>query len=270
MAVGESPPRCPWKNHIEAQGSTNGRSAGVGGEPTPLGPHAPLRGLARLRANRKGIALIVGFVAAISILAALRLDVVRLGPASVMLPDDALLVSATWYRIRDGDSDNDYYMLLVHVQNRVDSDSILPYAVDVNVSAPGAEHILGWLPMYGDHSQMERVEHRELAAPQVISLELPAGFVSHNGGRDYHFVWNVRGERGLASQPIFREGADFLLDTVVFPQNGTMEAHVDVLLTWYHVNPFQAYPVASRGAETVCYYVPEPGSEGSAPYSPCG
>lgn len=65
-------------------------------------------------------------------------------------------------------------------------------------------------------------------------------------------------------------GRTFSWTGSLFPQNATMEAHVDVLLTWYYVNPFQAYPVAFRGAEAVCYYVPERGSEGSAPYSPCG
>lgn len=219
--------------------------------------------------NRKRVVLLVGLVTLISILALLRLDIVRLGPSSVTLPADALVVTATWYRLSDSNLEHDGYNFLVRVQNRLDSESIFPFSIDVNISAPGAEIILGWRPLAGDHGREETVTMNLHASAERITLELPAGLVHNHGGTTY-FAWSVRGERGLASQPVFRDRADFFLDTVIFPQNATMEAHVEVVLTWYYANPFQAYPMASRKAEALCSYVPEPGSEGSTPQAPCG
>jgi len=205
----------------------------------------------------------------IAVLAALRTDVIRLGPSSVALPAEPFRLTATWYRLADGDPAHDYYMFLVHVQNQVDSTSIVPYAIDVNISTRGGENLGGWLPVGGDHTRMESVgRYIDESPPRTINLELPAGFVNRDDG-GWYFTWHVVGERGLASQPIFRDGVDFLLSIVRFQENATMDVHVDLLLTWYYANPFQAYPVASRPGAAVCHYVPVPGSEGSSPYSPC-
>ncbi|HEX9340229.1 MAG TPA: hypothetical protein VF992_03540 [Thermoplasmata archaeon] len=200
----------------------------------------------------------------------MRADLIRLGPSSVTLPEGAVQVSATWYRQSDGDSAYDYYTFWVHIENRVNSDSIVPYAIEVNISTRGGQTLGGWLPMGGDHGRMERFEWLlDGSSPQTIALELPAGYVNWDDGGAY-FTWSVQGERGLASQAIFQGSADFLLNSVRFAENATMEAHVDALLIWCYATPFQAYPVASRGETATCLYIPDPGSEGSTPYSACG
>lgn len=212
--------------------------------------------------------LFVILVGILAVLAALRTDLVRIGPSSVTLPEQALRLSVTWYRLGDIDPEHDYYRFWIHVQNRVDSDSIVPYAIVVNISAREGETLGGWLPMAGDHDRTQRVQWPLDDSSTVLSLDLPAGYVNRADGTAY-LMWNVQGERGLSSQAIFRDGADFLVDSVRFPENATMEAHVSVLLTWYYTNPFQAYPVASQTGTATCRYVPDPGSEGSRPYSAC-
>lgn len=159
-------------------------------------------------------------------------------------------------------------MFLVHVVNRLGSDSIVPYAIDVNVSTVQGENIGVWLPMGGDHTASELISLTWGGSPPSVTLVLPAGSVNLHVGHSY-FTWNVQGERGFLSQPIFRDSADFFLDSFRFPENASMVAQVDVVLTWYYENPAQAYAMASAAATVVCHYVPGPNSEGTAPYSAC-
>ena len=126
------------------------------------------------------LVILIALVGFLSVLTALRTDVVRLGPSSVALPADALMLSVTWYRFPDIDPTHDYCMFVVHVANRLSSDSIMPYDIDVNVSTVQGENGGIWLPKGGDHTDTEVISQVWGGAPPAVTLVLPAGYVSRH------------------------------------------------------------------------------------------
>ncbi len=212
--------------------------------------------------------LVLGIAASSLILAGIASNLIRLGPATVALPDPPMTLDATWYRIPDADPANDYYAFLVTVTNLVDRADILPFAISLNLTVIGGQAVTGWFPQAGDHARQESLTPEFIDSRPSVTLNQPAGYVNTYNGRSY-FIWTVVGKRGVESQPIFVQSADFYLEGVVFPENATMEVHPEVLVTWYYANALQAYSVADRGAHVVCTYAPTAESEGTAPYSAC-
>lgn len=217
---------------------------------------------------RKQLVVLVVLVGVVGIvLAAIATNLIRLGPTGIALPPGAGAIAALWVRFPDLDPLYDYYAVRVTVENAADTPSVYPYAIAVNLTVIGGEILSSHYPFAGDHLQQERVPLDWGGSPPGMTLNLPAGEVRvHDGGS--YFLWTALGKRGLASQPIFTTSADFYAEFRI-PENATMEAHPDVLLDWYYANALQAYSVATRGANTICYYVPEPGSEGTAGGAPC-
>lgn len=202
------------------------------------------------------------------VLGSIMTNLVRLGPSSVTLPEPPLAISAAWFRFPDGDSAHDYYAILVKVMSLVDTASVYPYRIDVNVTVIGGEGISGWYPMAGDHPSQQQLPLSWGGSPPDMTLNLPAGLVENGHGGSY-MLWTVLGKRGLQSQPIFTSSGDFYVEFAL-PENATLEAHPEVLLEWDYANALQAYPIAVRGTHAVCSYVPTADSEGTAPYGSCG
>ncbi len=214
------------------------------------------------------VLLVAGLSVSGLVIAAVATNLIKLGPSTVRLPDPPLTLDAVWYRVPDIDPEKDYYAILVTVANLADDPNILPYSIVVNVTVIGAQVVSGAFPQAGDHARMDSQTFDYGESRPLVVVDGPAGYVNTYEG-DSYFVWTVVGKRGLESQPVFTASADFYLDTVVLPENVTLEAHPEVLLTWYYANALQAYSVATRGANVVCNYVPPPGSEGTGPYSSC-
>lgn len=223
----------------------------------------------KFRARRFLILAAVGVICVGLFLGLTGADVVRLGPSTVSLDPDALVVTGVWYQQADGDPSFDYYRLGVTVGNGQDDPSIVPFAMVVNVSVEHGDLFLGWWPHAGDRSARESVTLRWSDGTPTVAVRAPAGAVQTRSGEGY-MTWTVAGERGLVRQPLFQESADFFLETVRVPEGSTLRARVEVSVEWYHVNALQAYPVAVRNGLVTCQYDPPPGTEHSSTYAPCG
>lgn len=204
-----------------------------------------------------------------SVWAVLSLDVVRIGPASVVLSPDALSVQATWIRIRDGDPDKDYYGVVVHLSSSEGDPAVQPYALVLNLSFPGAEWGGPMLPSSGDFAQQQTVTYDDRVGLGPLSLDLPQGAVHLGLLLRHGMVWVVQGERILRSQPIFGGHADLLLDGIVFPENATMDIAIGGHLDWFYVNAVQAYPVATSALAARCLHIPVPSEEHNVTIGSC-
>ncbi len=213
--------------------------------------------------------MLVVVVAASSCLAVLSLDVVRLGPSSVTLSPGALSLHATWYRIRDGDPDKDYYGLVATLSDGESDPAVQPYAVTVNLTFPGAQWGGPMWPGSGDFSSQRLLSYDDGVGMGPMTVDLPQGAVHLNMFLRDGFVWTVQGERLLRSQPIFVGHADFLLDTIVVPENATMHITVNARLDWFFVNLVQAYPVATSDVTATCLHAPAPNEEHNVTTGAC-
>src|SRR5205823_7205389 len=93
---------------LATEGPARG-SQGCARDATTAAPNPLSRGLRSLRAKRTRVILFVILVGILAVLAALRTDLVRIGPSSVTLPEQALRLSVTWYRLGDIDPDVDHH-----------------------------------------------------------------------------------------------------------------------------------------------------------------
>jgi hypothetical protein len=202
-----------------------------------------------------------------TLLGAIMGNALRLGPSSVALPQDALTIQAFWYRFPDGDSARDYYSVVVTVVNAAGTPNVSPYAIVVNLTVIGGQPV-DYRPVAGDRRLPGEDSLSWGGSPQDLQLDLPAGFVTPHDGVGYQ-QWTVAGRRGFESQPIFTERADFYAEFIL-PENASLEAHPDVSLQWFYVNPLQAYPIAMQTKDAYCFYAPSAGTEGTAPYGSCG
>jgi hypothetical protein len=213
--------------------------------------------------------LIVFVVAACAVFAVLSLDVVRLGPATVALSPDALSMQVTWYRIRDGDPEHDYYGVVVDLSSLEADPAVQPYAVTLNLTFPGADWGGPMWPSSGDHIQQMRMTYDDNVGMGPIPLDLPQGAVQLDLLLEHDIVWVVQGERLLRSQPIFVGHANFLMDSIRYPENATMDITVQANLDWFYVNAVQAYPVASSAATARCFHAPAASEEHNVTVGTC-
>ncbi len=202
-----------------------------------------------------------------AVLGAIAANVIRLGPSSIVLPENALTVNAAWYRFPDLDPEYDYYSIVVTLVNGVDTPSVYPYAVEMNLTVIGGQS-LDHMPLAGDYTGQKSQPLSWGGSPPDLTLNLPAGTVTAQD-REFYMRWDVAGKTFLGSRPVFTTSADFFAEFRV-PENESLSAHPEVTVNWYHANPLQAYPVAMRARNVTCYYVPGADSEGTAPYGGCG
>lgn len=215
------------------------------------------------------MALLVAIVAVAAVLlTAIGTNVIKLGPTGNVLPDDPVALAAFWYRFADLDPDWDYYAFVVGVVNQVETASVYPFFLNVNLTVIDGQNMVGWLPTAGDRTSQEDVAlNLEDAWPTSGTLRLPAGYVQTVPGTAY-MLWTVAGARGLTRQPIFTSNADFYAEFRL-PENATLEAHPEALLEWDYANVLQAYSVGARGVHVVCYQVAPTGTEGNASWGAC-
>jgi len=180
----------------------------------------------------------------IALLIAIATDLVRLGPATIDLPKNAMGLTIEISRIADGDPSFDYYYVVLSISNSIDDPTIRPYEASVRLRVDPAASITRHIPTAGDHAEGETI----LLPDVVRTFTASAGYVSYDEPEENVGVWIVHGERLLQSTPIFDRRGDFLVD-VRIRQGVSLTVTAEATLTWYYRSPVQAYPVASRTTE---------------------
>ncbi len=181
-----------------------------------------------------------------SLLAVIRMDVIRLGPPTYSLPADALEVSVRAWRLPDGDPLYDYYSLMIWVNETVGDAELQPFSIDVSVNLSEGEIFAPWRPQAGDHHSTSSM----VIKPEEVTLLLPRGVVSTRTSEGYEALyWSVQGERFLRSDPIFDETTNFYIGVIRVTEDTVLSADVEVELTWYYASLLQAYPVVSRSVQ---------------------
>jgi hypothetical protein len=174
--------------------------------------------------------------------------VIRLGPSSYALPDDAVrvIVTPVLSPAYINDPEHDFYDLVVQVWNGVHTTDIQPSALDVRVEIEESKSFQYWPenPVFSD-----RTSNGE--SPCNATLEVPAGEVSvvsdyNSSSHPASLTWRVRGEVNGKFVPIFERKAEFCLYRIQVPEGFGLRSLTTATLTWSYRGSLQVYPVADR------------------------
>jgi hypothetical protein len=175
-------------------------------------------------------------------------DVIRLGPSSYPLPDDAVRVIGTpsWLSASANNPEYDFYDLIVQVWNGVHTTDIQPSALDVRVEIEESQSFQYW-PGYLVLS--DTTSNQE--SPCNATLEVPAGEVSvvsdyNSSSHPAAVTWRVRGEVDGKFVPIFERKAEFCLHRIQVPEGFGLRSLTTATLTWSYRGSLQVYPIADR------------------------
>jgi hypothetical protein len=183
-----------------------------------------------------------------AIFSAIVTDVIKLGPSTYPLPDDALRVIVTPVRLSapEPNPEYDFYDLIVQVWNGVHAADIHPSALDVRVEIEGGQAFDYWPETRAFSDRTSNLE-----SPCNSTLEVPAGELLVNSDRNSSshpasHTWRVRGESTGRFVPIFEQKAEFCLHRIQLPEGSGLRSLTQATLTWSYRGSLQVYPIADR------------------------
>lgn len=180
-----------------------------------------------------------------AILAGIGTDALRLGPGSYALPADALRLWTVVREVGEDDATNDYYSLIVFIENGVEDRSVRPYQLHAKLVLGSGQTFIGYWPLGSEYyDEPLRVE---TGSSDPMILTFPTGRVEVD--RSFAFgvlEWNVRGEAGLRSESIFESRTNLWVERIRVPEGASPAFTLTVTLVWYYRTPIQAYPIADQ------------------------